>query len=191
MSLPDVLLIDTSSLTAANLVTWLEDTAVKYSCTYLLAHAEDGVIWGHIADKILVTSHEIFPATCRAKLRLATLWEARLFGEQAEVLLWRADGVWQARVIQDAKLDTAAYLVETQMLWGTRAEQRKRGFTLLADGAEGLRHAVPIDVPDARFRHATQSEQLHRPVRLQIRHYIDYDSDGNARIALSRLVTVE
>ena len=192
MPLPEITIID--QLPTDSLQTWLVETASKYDCTYLLAHAEDGVIWGRFDADSLITSHDAFGAPhCRTTLRMATLWEARLFGAHAEVLLWQNEGAWYARAIKDAALNNDEYIVEQQMLSGDHAEKRAKGFTLLADGSEGLRHAVPIDVPDTAFVDQTSkdNERSLRPVRLQVRHYIDFDNDGNARIAFSRLVDVK
>lgn len=192
MALPNIIPIDDQQI--GFLQSWLVLTAAKYDCMYMLALAEDGVIWGRFDAGVITTSHDIFGAPhCSATLRATTLWEARLFGANSEVLLWKAEGIWHARVIQDDALDEKDYIVEQQMLWGDHAEQRDKGFTLLADGREGLRHAVPIDVPDSAFIDQTDGEQKRflRPVRLQVRHYVDFDSAGNARIAFSRLVDVK
>jgi CRISPR-associated protein (TIGR03984 family) len=168
----------------ANLVQWLTDHA--WNNAYLLAHAEDGVIWGRFKNGIdekptLTTSHDAFPAL--AELRIATLWEVRIFGPDAEVLLWRDGSSWQAHKLMDAGHDPTLIIKEKQILWGNQAESRNKNFTLLADGYEGLRHGVPIDVPDTAF----SSEDNPRPLRLHVRHYVTFDKDGNARIGLSRL----
>lgn len=63
------------------------------------------------------------------------------------------------------------------------------GFTLVEDGRQGLRHAVPIEVPDRAFS-PSGSRRRKRPLRLQVRHYIKYDKDGHAYTALSRLVAL-
>ena len=192
MPLPEIVLL--TELPADNLRSWMEQMAITYDCAYLLAHAEDGIIWGRFDDGKLTTSHDTFAGPhCRADIRPSTLWEARLFGANTEVLLWQTNGAWRARIIRDATLASDDYIVEQQMLWGDHAEVRAKGFTLLADGSEGLCHAVPIEVPDNSFIDQTDTERKRRlrPVRLKVHHYIDYDSDGNARIALSRLVTIK
>lgn len=192
MALPNIIPID--DLPTDFLQSWLVQTAAKYDCRYMLALAEDGVIWGRFDSGVLTNSHEIFGAPhCSAALRATTLWEARLFGANSEVLIWKEEGIWHARVIQDDALDEKDYIVEQQMLWGDHAEQRDKGFTLLADGREGLRHAVPIDVPDSAFNAQTDGEQKRalRPVALRVHHYINFDDAGNARIVFSRLVDVK
>ena len=71
---------------------------------------------------------------------------------------------------------------EDQVLWGSQVERTEDGFTLLREGAQGLRHTPPIRV--------TSSQLQKHELRLRVRHYIDYTGDGEARVVLSRLVTV-
>ena len=164
---------------------WLIQLAKDNTCSYFLGHADDGVIWGRFDTTQFTTSHDVFPKQCTARLRTLTLWEARIFGSDAEVYIWKEDHQWQARLICDTHLQQEDYIAESQILWGDHAENYQKSFTLLADGSEGLRHAVPINVPDSAFK-----KDNPRPVRLHVRHYVDYDSAGNARIALSRLCNI-
>lgn len=174
--------IETQDLTATTLRTWLTAHTKTYALKYLLAHAEDGVIWGHCQQE-LVTADQVFPQL--PKLQLATLQQCRLFSKSGELLIWRDpinSSQWRSRLIQDSQ-PTRNTLRENQILWGTSGTERE-GFTLLQDGNEGLRHAVPLQ--GIRFDEATAK----RPVRLKVRHYINYDDDGIARIDLSRLVNL-
>ena len=70
---------------------------------------------------------------------------------------------------------------EPHLLWGTHAERLAHGFTLLIEGANGLRHAVP---------HAFSLPERAQPgaVRLRVRHYLDPDS---TRVVTSRLYALE
>lgn len=176
-----------------SLKNWLEKKATEYELKYLLAHAEDGVIWGRFDDGKLTTAEKVFyPCECNIylpKLRLLTLQQCRIFGNKAEVMLWQAGQNWQARLIQDEHLSKEDYICEKQILWGTKAEvEPKNGFTLLSDGSEGLKHAVPLAVEESYF--SKDKKELYRPVRLEVNHYFCYDSDGVARIFLSRLVSL-
>lgn len=152
----------------------LTELAQRYTLRWLLAHADDGVIWGELRADRLHLSGDAFPAIS-PPLRAATLQQARLFGPQAEILLWKDNGVWFGRLIRDDANEVEDAFDETHLLWGTDVEARQDGFTLLREGKEGLRHAPPL--PD--------DAQL--PVRLQVRHYVAYDADGQAYIAYSRL----
>jgi CRISPR-associated protein (TIGR03984 family) len=162
---------------------WLDKQAKEHGLNYLLAHAEDGVIWGHFKDGKLVTSGDVFPQC--AKLRSHTLQQCRVFGEKAEVMLWKVGQNWKARSIEDGYLSKNDYICEKQILWGTQPEEEhKKGFTLVSDGSQGLKHAVPLTGINFNGKDS-------RPLRLKVRHYIDYDESGVARIYLSRLVNLD
>ncbi|HWP47350.1 MAG TPA: CRISPR-associated protein Csx19 [Candidatus Limnocylindrales bacterium] len=167
---------------------WLQTQAVQYKLKWLLAHADDGVIWGKINDNgQLVTSNGVAPEVS-PPLRAETLQQARLFAEHAELLLWRdGDNRWHARLIrQPVNGETPIFtdaIDEPQMLWGTHGEHRN-GFTLLRDGAQGLCHAVPMELPLGKNREAN-------PPYLWVRHYIQEDDSGFARIVASRLVKLK
>jgi CRISPR-associated protein (TIGR03984 family) len=120
-------------------------------------------------------------------LRALTLQQARLVGPAAELLLWRTEGGWQARLVTDDVGDEVECFDEWQILWGTRCEGSRDGFTLVADGAQGLRHAPPVRV-DVRLFDPGENR---RPLRLQVRHYLETDTEsGLLRVTLSRLVQV-
>ncbi|HMX29363.1 MAG TPA: CRISPR-associated protein Csx19, partial [Blastocatellia bacterium] len=139
-----------------NLHTWLQEEAKEHELEYLLAHADDGVIWGKVeSNGTLITSGEAAKGNPIAEcicppLRLRTLQQARLFGKDAELLLWRdGDNVFHARLIADNEsgADWLEAYDEAQLLWGTQKAKNgdlPHGFTLLEDGAQGLRHAVPL-----------------------------------------------
>jgi CRISPR-associated protein (TIGR03984 family) len=170
-----------------SLCNWLQAKAKEYQLQYLLAHADDGVIWGEFRgdENKLVTSgdDDVFPKL--AQLRLCTLQQCRIFGKKAEVMLWKVGQNWKARLIKDEHLSTEDYISEEQILWGTQSEEQpKKDFTLVSDGSQGLKHAVPlINIPFSKDK-----KNLDRPIRLLVHHYIDYDDSGVAKIYLSRLV---
>jgi CRISPR-associated protein (TIGR03984 family) len=159
---------------------WLNAQAKEHKLTYMLAHAEDGVIWGHFNEDSLATADQFFPQL--PSLRLLTLQQCRIFGLSGEVLLWHTEQEWIARFTKNCT--DVEHIEEKQILWGTRRENEQDGFTLLADGQQGLRHAVPLT--GIRF----DKEEKKRPIRLIVHHYIDYDDDGVAYIGLSRLVNL-
>lgn len=176
---------------------WQRDWATTYGLTTLLAHADDGVIWGQFEAGAWRLSNTAFPKISPL-LRLETLQECRMFGEKAEVYLWRDDANrWQARLIEDDTGEETLTFDETQILWGTEAIQEKNGFTRLADGTMENQHTPPI----SRDRLNFDPDHNYRPLRLRIRHYLDTDHDvaglpdmfkvGLTYIALSRLVALE
>ena len=178
--------------TPKDLTDWLTEQANKYGCTHLLAHAEDGVVWGKFAQADsamkLATSYEAEQVASSqrpnsAALNPTTLWQARLFGETAEVLLWREVGVsgaaWQARVICDEAGEGAQYFDEQQLLLGSEGDVlSKTGFTRLREGAEEMIHVVPLDASSA-----TRNKR----VRLTVRSYLAA-GELVARVAMTRLV---
>ncbi len=169
---------------ASNFLGWLHKNAKNNELIHLLAHAEDGVIWGHFKDGNLETSGDVFSQQC-ARLRLSTLQQCRIFGDNTEVMLWKVGQNWKARSIKDGHLSDKDYIPEDQILWGTQSEgQPKQDFTLVSDGSQGLKHAVPLTGINFKGKDS-------RPLRLKVRHYIDYDQDGVARIYLSRLVKLD
>lgn len=175
--------------------TWLQKQATKYSLKWLLAHADDGVIWGKIDNNgRLITSYEASEGDDEARtacpgLRIKTLQQARMFSNDGELLLWRdADSAsgWQARIIRNAQSDDTVewneYYDEPQLLWGTHGRHLRHGFTLLWDGAQGLRHAVPVQL-------ALRQQNETDPPRLCVRHYIN--KTGFARVVASRLLSLQ
>jgi CRISPR-associated protein (TIGR03984 family) len=159
---------------------WLQTKAVEHQLTYLLAHAEDGVIWGRFDQGSLITAEQVFSQL--PKLRLITLQQCRVFGQAGEVLLWKSQNNWKARFIGNPACDRIS---EEQVLWGTHKVEEKNGFTLVADGSEGLHHAVPRTG-------ISFADKEKRPLRLIVHHYVAYDeTTGLARIAMSRLVDLK
>jgi CRISPR-associated protein (TIGR03984 family) len=186
------------------LLQWLLNQATGLPA-YLLAHADDGVLWGRIdADpgeqqsgesdlrrtgKRLRLSSEVgseADQNAAPKLSLDTLQTLRLFHESYELLLWRTTSDWRARKIDDVSASPdgdspptwTESLDEPQMLWGTVGQPAGHDFTKLTHGAEGLVHFVPIPCQPTKKR----------PVWLVVRHYLN--DAPLARIVASRLVAL-
>jgi CRISPR-associated protein (TIGR03984 family) len=154
-----------------NILDWLEAQAKADDLRWLLVHADDGVIWGELRNDKFHLSSDLFGPQLRAK----TLQMARLFGFNGELFIWKIDTCsWQARLIVEQQGNESEYFDETMLLWGTKCEKSKDGFFLWRHGSEGLRHAPPI--------------KNQNNLKLKVRHYIDYDEDGQAYIKFSRLV---
>jgi CRISPR-associated protein (TIGR03984 family) len=160
---------------------WLQAQATAYNLTYMLAHADDGVIWGRMDGGQLETSNDVVPSVS-PPLRLKTLQSARLFSAQGELLLWRVEeNRYRSRLIHNSQggemsnWDEA--FDEPQLFWGTPDRQLPNGFTLLRDGAQGLLHAVPLTL------NTTTNP------RLIVRHYLA--KENFARVVASRLMSIE
>lgn len=164
---------------------WLEMQGARHNLRWLLAHADDGVIWGELRNGRLVTSNSVAPKIS-PPLHSETLQQARLFAQHAELLLWRdGNNQWHARLIRDAiDGETATFtdaIDEPQILWGTNPQPLDNDFTLMRDGDQGLQHVVPL-VIKGKFDEAS------RPLRLWVRHYLKDDANGFTRIVASRLL---
>ncbi len=151
---------------------------------WLLAHADDGVIWGQRQeDGTLLLSSDIFPQSDVAvELRAVTLQQARVFGTAGELLIWRTAEGFVGRLLDDTQLELEALPDEKHLLWhqGNPVKvDQQAGFALLQEGQQGQRHAPPV-IPQGKRRPA-----------LTVRHYVAYDKEGQAYIALSCLVGLE
>ncbi|MCE7946714.1 MAG: TIGR03984 family CRISPR-associated protein [Chloroflexi bacterium CFX4] len=159
-------------------VKWLqEQVGSAGNDALLLAHADDGVIWGKVVNNELIPKPQ--------ELKTETLQQARLFNENAEYFVWRdSDGNFHARIIKDGMGEGCEYFDEDQILWGDHAEKSDSdGFTKMSDGAQGLVHHVPINV--------TKAKPDWRPLRLTVRHYLKTDDNGFVYVAFSRLVCLK
>lgn len=172
-----------------DLIGWLEAQPAPGPTGWLLAHAENGVIWGRVADgklKLATGINQSAPVLC-----LDTLIEARLFGERAEVRLWRANNGWRACCLED-QVGAGDSFDEFHRLWGIRSNGSQDGFTVLHEPGVGVTHTVPIPVTEDAFAPAHSGFDTYRPLLLTCRHYLDYDQKtGEARIAATRLVNLQ
>jgi len=175
--------VETDGL-GAGLDEWLAAQGRRHELTVLLAHADDGAIWGRLEGGELITSADVFAHVSPA-LRAVTVQQARLFSEDAELMLWRVAGGWKARLAEEAEGASAECYDETQLMWGDRLEAVKSDFTLVREGQEGLRHAPPLAVPYDAFA------PPHHPLRLGLRTYLRPDpASGLMEVVLSRLTSV-
>jgi len=189
----------------ADVFAWLQQKAIDYRLDYLLAHTDDGVVWGRLDGTTLRTSYEAAKEHQKANqvcppLLTGTLQQARLFAEQAELLLWRdSDGGWQARLIRDTNGDELPLWTEAfdepQVLWGTSHTTLLHNFTLWTEGAQGLRYALPVtgvvslEISYKDGRNIPRKRQETYPPRLKVRHYLG--REDVAGVAASRLVGFE
>lgn len=151
---------------------------------YLLAHADDGVIWGIVEDKTLRLSSDVFSKISPA-FREKTLRELRLFGANDEWFAWRTENAagdkeWRARTISDRSGEKGECFDESLILWGTEKDgEPQAGFQVVREADLGICHAPPISFIE---RHKAN---------LVVRHYLDYDPAGVVYVKFSRLVGLE
>ncbi len=169
---------------------WLA-TQMSDERPFLLAHTDDGVVWGRWDGSAMLTSHQVAAGTdsdgISPPLNGILVQQAFVFGEQSEIRLFRDElGNWTARKIGDMA-DNKNIIIESQLLIGDEVIKGwpKDGFTHLRDKKQqGLDQIVPLPITGANI---VAGE---RP-RLRIHHFITYDEDsGEARIGLSRLAHV-
>lgn len=164
----------------ADPMAFLQKEAKKGLYSYLLAFADDGLIWGAVnenLDLVLSSGEETFHGISPA-LREQTLWEARLFGAKAECYLWKTASGWSTRYIEDGSGTSVDVFDESYILWGTNQapQEGEKIFYYAEEIGKGIRHTPPKRWTD---RH---------DLRLMMRHYLDYDDDGAVFVRFSRLV---
>lgn len=192
--------IDTTDV-MNNLTDWLEAQPIPGATGWLLAHAEDGVIWGKLVGGKLKLAFQVNQLA--TQLRSETLIEARLFSENTEIHLWRTGDGWRACRIEDQdgagdSFDESHRLwgvrIDTNMahrLWGERSNGKQDGFTLLHEPGVGITHTVPLEIEERAFARISTGYDTYRPLVLTCRHYLAYDEEtGEAKIAATRLVNL-
>lgn len=172
---------------------WLEAQMEEGVRPFLLAHTDDGVVWGRWDGNGLLTSYQVAAKTdskgISPPLNSIMLQQAFIFGEQSEVRLFHDElGDWSAKEIQGSPgPDT---IVESQLLIGDTVirEWPQQQFTHLQDKIQqGLDQIVPLSITQTEIDDDTQPLRA----RLRIYHFVTYDNDtGEARIGLSRLAHV-
>ena len=156
---------------------------------WLLAHCDDGVVWGRYENDRWHLSSTPFPNISPAMER-QNVQQLRVFGENHEVLIWRTEHGFRGRVLRDSDdSDVNRDLQpkqESQILVGDRLlDGPCAGFSLVGDAA-GTRHAVPLHCQESYFDPPSRW-----PLRLSVTHYLTQDDDsGTVRVGASRLVDV-
>lgn len=163
----------------------------------LLAYCDDGVVWGRLSGSAWQLGCDSFPEVSPRPTK-SSLQQLHLFGELAEVLIWRAGDGLAGRVLahdadqrweQDDPLrpkHESLVLVGEELLAGPRD-----GFSLVG-GARGTRQAVPVACEASDFRQV-RGEAGHStkwsPLRLELCHYFADDIESGAvRAQASRLL---
>ncbi len=157
-------------------VSWITDHLKKHD--FLLAFADDGVIWGKMDGETLVTSHK-FDGSISPELRGKTLQQAFIFDAKEEIRLFRDEmNQWQARKVTDAK-DKKRVIEESQILWGDEAVgELQNGFLQVRDNTKGIPN---------QFIPAKEKIAVGKCLRLDVHHSVDYNENGEAYIVISRL----
>jgi len=166
----------------AELKSWFEQHVKDGETRLLLAHHDDGVVWGRVENGTLTIAADVFSDTPEVQTQLnpATLRQARLFNETSELLLWHLDNAsFKHRMLDESGLAKDDFFAETYLLWGEGEKADKQGFTLMVEGKQGLRHAPPL------------RDAVNERDKLTVIHHLEYDNNGQAHIARSRLAGLE
>ena len=179
---------------AKALVDWVNGGAAVEEAArtkWLLAHCDDGIVWGKFKQDKWELSSEPFPRIS-PKLTIENVQQLRLFEQEREFLAWRTDDGLQGRVLADtgnSGIESDRQPIqECQILIGDRLlDGPSNGFSVVGE-AGGSRHAVPVPCEAEDFK---KDERPYWPLRLAVRHYLTRDRDSGAvRVAASRLVNV-
>lgn len=162
--------------TGENIREWLAGQMKENNLSFLLAFADDGVIWGRHDGTSLTIAHDV--DSSYPELRGKTLLEARAFNTKTEVHLFRNElGGWKAFKI----VDEGDVIKESQILWGDQlAEEQpaQPGFLRLTAERKG----IPVQLIPANGKFNGND-----CIRLEVHHLVGYTDDGEAYIKLSRL----
>lgn len=161
----------------------------SHDLCWLLAHCDDGVVWGRRDTNGWRLSSHPFPDVS-PRLSGGNVQQFRLFGPQSEILVWRTDDGLLGRWLTHAPDGVDASLrpeKQEYILVGDRVLQPvQEGFTVVGDD-RGSRHAVPLACPETQF----PAQPRRHPLRLAVWHYFAADErSGIVRIVASRLAGV-
>lgn len=204
-----------TALQAGSVWSWIFDgsAAPDWAPTdlrWLHATFDDGLIWGEFRDgtwNLPTVSH----GKHLPDLRRDAVWELRLFGPSAEILVWPADDDPEpgaqlvGRILSDGPETSTPNLAEADehgherslsalknpldsslLLFGNELiddPANGSGFSLVGD-VTGAKQVVPLDLTDDMF-----DKGRWWPATLLVRHYLQSDPATDAlRIAASRFV---
>ncbi len=185
---------------ADNNAGWLTERAAEFldfnETGYVLIHADDGVLWGRIEGKQLITPPE---SDWTPKLRSVTIQQCRVFGEKGELFVWReSEGAWKGRLLIE---DNSTYRPKEKkaILYGsqTTGQSAPPGFTPLIETGVGMRQIIPIQVPEEAWKPEKASKNDERKFKsnwramLTVVEYLTEDDEGQVIIACSRLKAIE
>lgn len=164
---------------------WIKKQTELGDKVWLLAFADDGIITGKMDQQgCLITSGDQDPTL--PQMDSTTLQRLHLFGENAEIRLWKRDDSWNFCRLSDKPGEENASFDEKYLLWGTTIDDSldghvPTGFTPVMEGIQGQHFILPL---------SASQNHLKRRATLAIRHYLQYNDDGEARIIASRLISL-
>lgn len=146
------------------LLQWRSQQSRPVAEHFVLAHANDGVIWGRLFDDGLRVA-ERHAGDPWPELRWSTLLDLRAFGPAGEVRLWRGrEGSLRGYSIEDWELDESlvnySHSIDREyLLLGKRTEAlAPTGLFERRRGRGGEQHAAPSGFTKMSIRHLYQRD---------------------------------
>ena len=181
---------------------WGETTTAPESLAYPFAYAvlqcTDSLVWGIFADGRWHWSSSVEPQTAQKPGAIApttrTLLEARLFGKDAELLLWRTADfdaeTFHGRILSDGKWTEGVKPLDVEMSFSPAEDQPKHPRT------KKIIKGATVKPLGEGFVRRTQTNGCitvtPKNSWVQLRHYLAEDSTtGVLRIAATRFVSLE
>jgi len=163
-----------------------EERTEQEPFAWLLAHCTDGVTWGAASQGgAVVTAAGVRVDPPIPAPALANVQELRIFGPDAELLVWRTGdpaAPFLGRRLEAGRPEPGAELRSRVLpLLGRATEELEhhgRRWTLLADGA-GRRQIVPL---------SGLPQGIECPAVVDTIEYTDTDTDGVVRVANRQVV---
>jgi CRISPR-associated protein (TIGR03984 family) len=160
---------------------WLENI-MKDGLNFMIAYTDDALLWGRWENSELILSSTLSMDFVKlTELKDYSIQEIHVFGETGELRLWRENNHFTQCAIMDGSLSSQPppeIFEENYLLWG-ECENTKNGFSWMREGQQDLLHILPIEVSNGA------------KAVIRVRHYVEYDGEGQARIAFSRLVNLK
>jgi len=162
-----------------------EPSDLKAQLRWALLFCVDGVVWGRLEGGKWILSSMIFPEIC-PEPSAEKILEFRIFGPEAEILVWRAENVFKGRLLkEEVERDIFLPAQETRVLLGNKLLEKSKGGFSRVGSPEGREQVVPLECSFEDFKDGRW------PLRLLLKHYfVRVEETGALRVAVSRLVDV-
>lgn len=177
---------DFENINCIDVQNWIKRECNFDKEAFILIFQDNGVIWGKFTPNnksISLSCGMAAPESVENEL----FQQLYVFNQSGQIHVWKDSlGFHGTKIVDDimegieeATFDQSLYL------WGTGVIEKKNGFSLLADGKQGMNHAVPIeDLTDDQFIDPKENdgtdEERSRKILLNIRNYIGYVKDNGA-----------
>lgn len=165
-----------------NPLNWFMDQPSVGDFSWLLAYADDGVVWGKICNGKLMIANNIFGESF-PKMNTKKIHFVRFFGHLAEIRVFQKDSIFSAVRLEDEPNDKLSF-IRSYFLWGNSVRDVKDGWTFVEEGQHGIFQAIPIEIPHLNDNKTTR-------LKIRIRYYLDFEKEhGQAKVVGNRFVGI-